>query len=327
MLSGRAGATVVGLALMLVAGCGVGSMEDEAPPGPDTGADGAPPDGAAQPDAAVELDAASVLGTPCPEAPRILSAFVGVYDVPGVLFPVPARCALGVVRLDGMPIVLTHEVDRTTLDEADIEVELSDGTVVNPSCADPAPADEENEDRTLLLVGEFGTEANPPVVVRIVGDLLTEADGPGGAQSLRGQSMDDVTPLAVGPSLAWAERLPPDEVESGMPGDCPAETVQVVQLTWQGGVTAPSGDELGAGSLAAHAVRLRGPDGAERWVEPVAFGDLDDGDNNVDLCLDVPGVPLEVRVEAATVSDPGPSRDGADLNPETSVIVYDGWAR
>ncbi len=136
-----------------------------------------------------------------------------------------------------------------------------------------------------------------------------------------------MTLLAAGPSLAWAERLPPHEVDMGAPGDCPAETVQVVQVTWQGGVTEPSGDELGVGALAAHGVRMRGPDGAEVWIAPMAFGDLDDGDNNVDLCLDMAGVPLEVRVEANAVSDPGPAQGGADLNPETSVIVYDGWAR
>ena len=37
-----------------------------------------------------------------------------------------------------------------------------------------APANENGENRTVLLLGEFGTAvSNPPVEVRIVGDLFT----------------------------------------------------------------------------------------------------------------------------------------------------------
>ena len=41
-------------------------------------------------------------------------------------------------------------------------------------CAVLAPANENGENRTVLLLGEFGTAVtNPPVEVRVVGDLFT----------------------------------------------------------------------------------------------------------------------------------------------------------
>lgn len=268
-----------------------------------------------------ELDTSTNhIGTPYPETPAILSAFIGVYQVPAPLFPTPARCELTGLQ-SGMPIVLTHEVDRDTLEESDILIVLSDGTELHPLCADPFPAEEDNEDRTILLVGNLGDGSNPPIEVRIVDELLTEGDAPGGSRDLHGLRFEEITPLDVGPSLIWAERLPQTEAETGGDADCPENrTVQIVQTTWAGGVTGPLGQELAEEQRNRMHVLLEDESGNSSWVIPFALGDLQDGDNNVDLCLDLSGVPLQVRVESNTVTDPI-----NDYNPETSVVVFDGW--
>ncbi len=262
------------------------------------------------------------IGTPYPETPAILSAFIGVYQVPAPLFPTPDRCELTGLQ-SGMPIVLTHEVDRDTLEESDILIVLNDGTELHPLCADPHPAEEENEDRSILLVGNLGDASNPPVEVRIVDELLAEPYTPGGSRDLLGLRFEEITPLDVGPSLIWAERLPQTEAETGGDADCPENrTVQIVQTTWAGGVTGPLGQELADEQRNRMHVLLEGESENSSWVIPFALGDLQDGDNNVDLCLDLSGVPLQVRVESNTVTDPI-----NDYNPETSVVVYDGWGQ
>jgi hypothetical protein len=63
-------------------------------------------------------------------------------------------------------------------------------------------------------------------------------------------------------------------------------------------------------------VTLRGPDGSVFEVAPMAVGDLEDNDNNHDLCLDVEGEPLSVSFPAGFLTDPN-----EDLNPNTEVSV------
>ena len=59
-------------------------------------------------------------------------------------------------------------------------------------------------------------------------------------------------------------------------------------------------------------------DGSTREVNPVALGDLHDGDNNHELCLDTAQRPLSVSFPAGILTDPND-----DLNPPTSVEVTD----
>jgi hypothetical protein len=51
-------------------------------------------------------------------------------------------------------------------------------------------------------------------------------------------------------------------------------------------------------------------------VTPFAIADLGDRDNNQELCIDVPGVPVAVEVEPGTVSDPR-----GELNPATAIVL------
>ena len=57
-------------------------------------------------------------------------------------------------------------------------------------------------------------------------------------------------------------------------------------------------------------------DEGETELVPFAIGDLGDGDNNHELCLDRAGLPLHVDFPAGLVTDPR-----EDLNPRTRVDV------
>ncbi len=264
--------------------------------------------------------------------PRILSAYFGIDDLPisDNAAPRGQRCQVD-GDLDGLPIVLSHEVDQDTLEPAHLSVVTQSGARLTPVCAMMAPAQEENEDRTILMLGEFGTaESDPPVRVEIVGPIMTEADGAQGAVSLQGLASPAVTDVADGPFLVFAEVMPAAEWEVSDTSDgpdCPADTTaQILRLTWAGGITQEAtepglyppgrGDELGPEQYARIHVVLAGPDGSERMANPFYIGDRSDGDNNNDLCLDDAGTPLRVRVEAGTVTDPG-----NDWNPETEITV------
>ncbi|NJM33396.1 MAG: hypothetical protein HC850_00445 [Rhodomicrobium sp.] len=146
-----------------------------------------------------------------------------------------------------------------------------------------------------------------PVIVQIVGDLLGEgADG--GTVQLKGLKAS-ITPFAAGPSIVIAEVIEDDELEleatlRRMGEACPSPaTRQAVRLIWSGGVT-NNNRELNLPRLRFYEVQIVGADGNAQWITPYAMGDLNDWDNNQDLCLDRDGTPTAVRVTADTVSDP-----------------------
>ena len=76
------------------------------------------------------------------------------------------------ILIDGMPVNFRFPLDSSSLLETDFEV--VDSLIYIPMSAVLAPANENGENRTVLLLGEFGTAVtNPPVEVRVVGDLFT----------------------------------------------------------------------------------------------------------------------------------------------------------
>ena len=106
------------------------------------------------------------------------------------------------------------------------QVETASGDMVTPICATLAPALEMQEQRTVLLAGPFGSRNATPLAVEVVG-ALEDING----QSLQGERFTKITPLEAGPSLVLAERF---EVDApGIVGECPAPTLQVVQITWE----------------------------------------------------------------------------------------------
>ena len=57
-------------------------------------------------------------------------------------------------------------------------------------------------------------------------------------------------------------------------------------------------------------------DEGETELVPFAIGDLGDGDNNHELCLDRSGLPQRVDFPAGLLTDPR-----EDLNPDTSITI------
>ena len=100
----------------------------------------------------------------------LVSAFFGLDNALPSLFLCNQQAGL----LDGMPVNFIFPLDASSLSETDFEVLDSLGNIHTPICVSMAPANENGENRTVLLLGEFGTAVtNPPVEVRVVGDLFT----------------------------------------------------------------------------------------------------------------------------------------------------------
>ncbi len=240
-----------------------------------------------------------------PADARILSAYYGLDELPGVVIRL-CRTPRAIGD-DGMPVTFSARLDADTVTPEAFVVETASGESVTPECATLRPADEPLELRTVLLAGTFGTPEAQPRAVRVVG-ALRDTDG----NTLRGLDTNTITPLEAGPSLVLAERFAP--TTPGLAGECPPATEQVVQLTWQGGVTGPDGADLGEAQRTAVSVTLE--DG--RTVTPIALAD-DDPDNFVHACLDVATPATSVAVRAGHFHDPGD-----DANPATQIEVVAG---
>ncbi len=233
---------------------------------------------------------------------RILSIYHGLDPLP----PLATRlCGLPpAAGQDGMPVVFSVQINAQSISSSVFAVQTSTGEIVTPLCATLRPALEPLEQRTVLLIGTFSPDNSIPVSVKIVGQL-EDING----NSLLGLRSEQVTPLEDGPGLVLAERFSPDN--SGLAGECPAQTAQAVQLTWQGGVTGPQGADLAEFQRTAVSVLLNNGN----LVQPLSLAD-DDPDNHVIACLAEESPAVSVRVKAGYFHDPGD-----DANPETSVNV------
>ena len=251
-----------------------------------------------------EGDAEEDTGAPPETEAKILSAFHGLDALP---MAANLLCGSPVAGDDGMPVVFSVRLDGETVTPQAFAVETAAGEKVTPSCATLNPANEVLERRTVLLTGSFGTPEASPRSVEVVGELADLA-----GNSLLGVVSDSIVPLEAGPSLVLAESYAPDT--NGLAGECPAETQQVVQLTWDGGVSGPQGAVLGEPQRTGITVELE--DG--QTVTPLALAD-DDPDNHVHACLDAASPATRVTVQAGLFHDPGD-----DANPATSIEVVAG---
>jgi len=207
---------------------------------------------------------------------------------------------------DGMPLVFSVQLTMASVTADAFRVETADGSPVTPTCATLAPAVEARERRTVLLAGPFGTPDAPPRAVEVVGDLR-DADG----RSLTGLRIESIVTLAEGASLALVERFEPGT--AGFEGECPAGA-QILQLTWEGGVSGPGGAPLGDAQRTGIEVTVQG----EEVVIPAALGD-DDPDNHVVACVNDWRPATSVSVTAGLFHDPGD-----DANPATDAEVMAG---
>ena len=169
-------------------------------------------------------------------------------------------------------------------------------------CAVLAPANENGENRTVLLLGEFGTAVtNPPVEVRVVGDLFTTDTLSGESAcsaiiNLNGITTTNVIPLDDGPSLFFAQEIFGDlnECDSG---------AQTIQVAWNGGVT-PYIDGDPESDLFQYYVGYSDNSGVLIPHIPISIRDIDDQDNVHQLCFATSDEIVKISMLANTVEDP-----------------------
>ena len=227
----------------------------------------------------------------------IVSAFFGLDNVlPGLLCNQPGS------QLDGMPVNFKFPLDVSSLSETDFEVVDRLGNIHTPNCVSLAPANENGENRSVLLLGEFGTAVtNPPVEVRVIGDLFTTNAISGESAcseiiNLNGITTTNVIPLDDGPSLFFAQKI------DGNLNECNSGT-QTIQVAWNGGITPYiSGDA--ESDLYQYYVGYSNSSGDLTPHIPISIADINDNDNFHQLCFSTSDEIIKVSMMANTVEDP-----------------------
>ncbi|GIR15258.1 hypothetical protein CM15mP27_0090 [bacterium] len=205
-------------------------------------------------------------------------------------------------QLDGMPVNFKYPLDASSLSETDFEVVDSLGNIHTPLCVSLAPANENGENRTVLLLGEFGTPVtNPPVEIRIVGDLFTTDPLSGESacpaiMNLNGITTTNVIPLADGPSLFFAQRI------DGNLNECSSGT-QTIQVAWNGGVT-PFIDDDTESDLSKYYIGYSDSSGVLIPHVPTSIADINDNDNFHQLCFSTNDEIVKISMMANAVEDP-----------------------
>ncbi|MDB2351502.1 T9SS type A sorting domain-containing protein [Candidatus Marinimicrobia bacterium] len=231
------------------------------------------------------------------EQDTLVSAFFGLDNALPSIF-----CNQLGSLLDGMPVNFRFPLDSSSLSETDFEVVDSLGNIHIPMCAVLAPANENGENRTVLMLGEFGTAVtNPPVEVRVVGDLFTINTLSGESVcsaiiNLNGITTTNVIPLADGPSLFFAQRI------DGNLNECNSGT-QTIQVAWDGGITPYiSGDT--ESDLFQYYIGYSDSSGVLIPHIPISIADIDDNDNFHQLCFSTSDEIVKISMMANTVEDP-----------------------
>ena len=227
----------------------------------------------------------------------IVSAFFGLDNVlPGLLCNQPGS------QLDGMPVNFKFPLDVSSLSETDFEVVDRLGNIHTPNCVSLAPANENGENRSVLLLGEFGTAVtNPPVEVRVTGDLFTTDTISGESAcseiiNLNGITTTNVISLDDGPSLFFAQKI------DGNLNECNSGT-QTIQVAWNGGITPYiSGDA--ESDLYQYYVGYSNSSGDLTPHIPISIADINDNDNFHQLCFSTSDEIVKVSMMANTVKDP-----------------------
>ncbi len=248
------------------------------------------------------------------EQDTLVSAFFGLDNaLPSIL------CNQLGSLLDGMPVNFIFPLDSSSLSGTDFEVVDSLGNIHIPMCAVLAPANENGENRTVLLLGEFGTAVtNPPVEVRVVGDLFTIDTLSGESVcsaiiNLNGITTTNVIPLADGPSLFFAQRI-----NSNL-NECNSGT-QTIQVAWDGGITPYiSGDN--ESDLFQYYIGYFDSSGVLIPHIPISIADIDDNDNFHQLCFSTSDEIVKISMMANTVEDPN---HDPNLYSEIDVSSCDG---
>jgi hypothetical protein len=191
---------------------------------------------------------------------------------------------------DGLLVVFDVEVDAAALQPRVFVVTRSTEGPAWPEQAVLAPASEDDENRTVLLVGELGdaTAQGQPTHVAVVGPLYAE-DG----RSLQGLGAP-IVPFDVPPQVVAVQVL------AAAPGRC-ERAAQVLRTYWN--------DEL-RGVEPEDLPRVRVWAGEAAPAPPLRFEDhtaqhAEAGQDNVlDLCIDDPAPLRRLRIDAGAFRDP-----------------------
>jgi hypothetical protein len=229
----------------------------------------------------------------------IVSAFFGLNNAAPIW--VNTICPGG-LNQDAMPVSFKYSIDETTLSEFDFEVIDNMGNPQTPLCAVLAPADENGENRTVLLIGEFGIPViNPPVEIKIIDDLFTmdrlpEESACSEVMNLNGAYTTNVIPLGDGPSMFFAQRI------EGSINECTG-TNQTIQVAWTGGIT-PFIDGDTEEDLYQYYIGYTDSSGTLIPNVPISIADINDNDNFHQLCFSTTDTIRIMAIVENVVEDP-----------------------
>jgi hypothetical protein len=230
------------------------------------------------------------------DTPQILSAHLALADAE----PLEGR--------DAVVVVFNVEVDAASLRPEVFWVSLGNGDRARAAEAVLAPANEDDENRTVLLVGEFGSATdNPPVSVAVFGNLYTEDGGTLGGLAA------DIWAFDTPGSVVAAVRIAP------APGRCEGAPA-VVRTYW-------IDDLRGVDNQDKALLRLTLDDGTT--VVPDGFDDHDpareaSADNVLDLCLPHAGRAVHLRVEPGAFADAAGHPSGAVDVEIGDAVTHEG---
>ena len=237
--------------------------------------------------------------TPAQPQPALLSAHVSRFgDEP----PPPSQTETermldaGEPAEDQLVLVFGQELDPLTIDPRGFGVIRADGRRVRPKRAILAPADEGDENRSLTLLGNFGSEDAPPVAVHVIGGLHAET-----GEELAGLDAPITAPTEPDRALL-VERLEPSSSR------CP-EARQVIRSYWTDILSSVGAADLAAVELYLADGRVLAPvdfdDQAVREEDGDALGPGRGDDNVLDLCVDADEAVVHVRFAAGIFTDLG----------------------
>jgi len=220
------------------------------------------------------------LGASYAAAPRFLSAFWGLDN------GVPQQICPAATQLDGMPVTFSWLIDPSSIQPADFKILRNDGTETTPICATLMPANEPNETQTILLIGDVGDPAAGivPKYVRLTGKLFGQAPDATQGKSFGPLKSPKVKALGYGPYIVDAWLLRPQMLANDASKCTLGSTF--IRVVWSGGITDyPTANEVGDDVAAAYRVVYSVNGAKPVSTAPLALGDLNDGDNMHDLCL------------------------------------------
>ncbi len=217
--------------------------------------------------------------------------------------------AIGIQNNDGLVISFNEPINSNSLQASDFVIVDTNGNAHTPNIATLAPANDAGENQSVLLIGQFGNNAQAaPQQIHIVDDLTTQNQF--NSTNLKGQS-STIIPLSAGPELFSAQIVDPrlSEFEDTQNG-------QTLQVAWQGGIT-PASPIIAEEELNQfYTVYTMSNTGQLIAHTPSAIADINDNDNYHQLYVNTTDPIVKVVVEENSVVDPN-----NDPNPYTEIVL------